>query len=39
VGEHPDRSKGEGGKGGCGMGALWRGDWEVGYHLRCKWME
>ena len=33
MGEHPDRGKGDGGKGGYKMGALRRGDWEVGYHL------
>jgi hypothetical protein len=37
VGEQPHRGKGEGGEGGCGMGSLWRGNQEVGYHLRCKW--
>jgi hypothetical protein len=28
-------SKGEWGE-RCGMGELWRGNQEVGYHLRCK---
>jgi len=39
VGEHPHRGEGEGGEGGCGMEGLWRGNWEVGYHLRCKQVE
>jgi hypothetical protein len=26
-------------EGGCGMGILWRGNQEVGYHLRCKLTE
>jgi hypothetical protein len=28
-GKYPLRGKGEGGKGGCGMESLWRGNWEV----------
>ena len=34
--EHPHGGKGEGAEGECGMGDLWQGNWEVGYHLRCK---
>jgi hypothetical protein len=30
-----NRGKGEGGEGDA-MGVLWRGDWEGGYHLKCK---
>jgi hypothetical protein len=26
-------------EGGCGMGDWWRGNQEVGYHIRCKQME
>jgi hypothetical protein len=36
VREHLHRGKGEGGEGGCEMEGLWRGNREVGYHLRCK---
>jgi hypothetical protein len=33
-------AKGRGGEeGGCGMGAWWMGNLEVGYHLRYKQME
>jgi hypothetical protein len=32
VGEHPHRGKGE----GDGMGVVWRGNREGGYHLKCK---
>jgi hypothetical protein len=39
VGEHPYRGRGDEGEGSCEMGDLWRGNWEVGYHLRCKQME
>lgn len=35
VEEHPHRDKGEG-KRGDGLGGLWRGNWEEGYHLKCK---
>jgi hypothetical protein len=38
VGEHPHRGKGEGEEGRCGMGGLWRDNWEVEYHLKCKRM-
>ena len=39
-GSTPQRGKGEGGwEDGGGMGGLWRGNWEGGYHLRCKLME
>lgn len=39
VGKHPHGSKGEGRGGRCGLGGgLWRGNREVGYHLRCKRM-
>ena len=36
MGNHTLRSKGEGKKGRCGVGEgyLWRGNWEVGDHLR-----
>jgi len=40
VGEYPHRdSGGGGGECGCGMRGLWRGNWEVEYHLRCKRVE
>ena len=39
VEEHPHGGKGEGREDGCGMGGLWRGNQEVGYHLRCKQIE
>jgi hypothetical protein len=39
VREYPHRGKEEGGEEGCGMGGLWKGNWEMGYHLRCKQME
>jgi hypothetical protein len=35
VGEYLHKGKGRG-EGRCGVGACWRGNWEVGYHLRCK---
>jgi hypothetical protein len=38
VGEHPHRGKGEGQRAN-GMGRLWMGNWEGGYHLRYKQQE
>ena len=35
----PHRGKGDGGKSGCGVGGLCKGNQEVGYHLRSKQME
>jgi hypothetical protein len=39
VREHSCRGKREGREARCGMGTLWRDNWEVGYQLRCKRME
>jgi hypothetical protein len=36
VDEHPYRGKEEGRGVGCGMGVMWKGNWEVGYHLGSK---
>jgi hypothetical protein len=38
VEEHTHRGKVEGGDVRCGKGGLWKGNQEVGYHLRCKQM-
>jgi hypothetical protein len=35
LGAHPLRGKGEREKGRCGKRSLWRGNWEVGYYLKC----
>ena len=40
VGEHSHTGKGEGRECRCEIGGVgWRGNQEVGYHLRCKQME
>lgn len=38
VDEHPHRGK-VGGAKGDGMGGLWRGNGEGGYHLKCERMK